>query len=277
MDLNFDLEGWRTLFAFGYAILSAALMIGGISCVWSYAAQIVDWKWNPQRLADKNAERREKNPDAPLIKVNWRRARIQQIVVMRLGYPLGLIVLGAMAYHWFVSFNATTYGIIAIGWFIGTVPRNIWAWAAMHAVNNKLHQDNPELNHRFTYTCGENLRHHYKWAFSKQEQYTTRKRKTEFFYTRLTWLNPAIRLILDIVQFRWLGQLYQLRTVAPLLVYGIGSLFWPIAGTISVFYHCFSAAEQDKELKPWWVGRKHEPKRAKTKRPAPSNKSLVKS
>lgn len=280
LDLHWLDELWG-LWYFG--LCAAVLLLAGISCCWSWLAQVVDWRWDrgPESVyAKKNAERTKKG--LPSIKVNWFRARAQQNAGLRLGYPLGLLGIAAMAYTWHMSYqgnhgmNMGVYGVFAILWFVSTPLRYIWRIKISYRLNrlwvNDLRKlgmveesnwiptsDQPYASTRtrvFSGSASKVIRQHFRWAIATHRG--NERVKKEYFYVHLTWLNPVINFVLDGLKLRFLGCF---SLVVPIAAYGLASFVWPVALVFSVFFNGFEASEQNVALsaRPWWRSSRSEP------------------
>ncbi|MGF7228396.1 MAG: hypothetical protein ACQR33_00225 [Candidatus Saccharibacteria bacterium] len=268
-----------------YGLAALVLLGAAIFDTRSYIAQLVDWRWDRTstgKLAKVNAKY-EADGERP-VKVNWARARIQQYAVARMCIPLGLLVLGGMAYSWHQASHWSFYawGPYAIGaaaWFLSTPLRYIWTVVVTCKINRKIVDDeiavgvdelmngiyvvgygtrkNPTIQViPYRYSAGQIIRHHFAWALSSRQTNSSRTPR-RYFHVHLKWMNPVINFILNRLKFR----LGAIKLFWPILAYGAASIVWPIAGLCAVFYMRGVAFDQSTppDSQPWFARKRSEP------------------
>lgn len=249
---------------------AGALVLSGITSVWSWANQFFNWKFQPARYEAKLAEVRANNKSAKVSvrepgKPRWRRARTQQIAVLRYAYPWGLLLLAAMSYLAYRSFSLTTYVYFAACWFVLTRSRFSHKVRAAAKHNRKVHDDGQVTGHRlFQHSANEIIRHHYAWAFTAPSFTGKLKKhqKTIYWYYGpkiiRTPVNWACNAVMTVLHFSWLDKLFHFRVVLPLIAYGTLALAWPVTGTIAVlanaeFIYAKDNDQREPDVEPWWT------------------------
>ncbi len=250
---------------------SAALVLAGVTSIWSWANQFFNWKFKTKRFDDMLAEIRAKNAKNPRVEdeepkePKWRRARMQQIAVLRHGYTWGLPLLGAMAYLVYRDFDLKVYVAFGAGWFLLTRVRFSHVVRATVKLNKRIHEDGKTPGHRlFTHTAQELIRHHYEHAFGAPSFASVPKkhrRKIYWYFGPAIFRYPVNWLcngVMTIVKFGWIRKLFHLRLVMPLVVYGALALVWPLWGAITVLYNTADIADKDHDRteprwSTWWA------------------------
>jgi hypothetical protein len=266
---------------------SAALVLAGVTSIWSWANQLFNWKFKTERFEAKLAEVQAYNAENPPPKVQirepkqpkWRRARMQQIAVIRHGYPWGLLLLGAMAYLVYRDFDPKVYVAFGACWFLLTRVRFRQVVKATVKLNRLIHEDGKTPGHAlFTHTAQELIRNHYEHAFGVPSfvgEPKKHQRKLYWYYGWAVFRYPVNWLcngVMTIVKFGWIRKLFHLRLVLPLVIYGALALLWPLWGAITVLYNVADIADHDHDrTEPrwgtWWAWFTPEPALPNTKKP----------
>lgn len=214
--------------SWAYSIFAACLLIGFIAGVWDYL-RAWDIKFDKQ-VAEQNGR-----------KTNWPKARRQQVVVSLLGLPLGLIVLGLLAYHNSVSFTVQTYAMISIGWFLSAPLRRFWQTAVSIRVELAMRRYGLRTAEVYAHEPWAATKEYYRRGMARRPNPLRKSRKV--FIGRLRWLNK--------ISWLWLW-IRHIRVALPILTEALASLVWPFTATFMVFHHSIVAAD-GLTLSPWWA------------------------
>jgi hypothetical protein len=219
----------HTFAAWAYAIFLAALLAGLIAGVWDYA-RAWDIKFD-KAVAEQNNR-----------KINWAKARKQQVVVPFLGLPLGLIVAGLMVFHFLVSFTWQTYTLIAIMWFLSAPWRRLWQIYTAIRVENHLHRHGYREPEPYRFGALHATRTWYQNGMKRKPRLDAKKSR-KVFIGRLRWLNK--------ISWLWLWMRH-IRLAVPVLAEAGLSLVWPFTAMFMTFHHSHEAAD-GVTLYPWWA------------------------
>jgi hypothetical protein len=258
------------VFVWLYAIGGSALVLGGITCIWSWANQLFNFRFKKERYENKladirtankqNPRKEEREPKTP----RWRLARAQQIGVLRYGYPWGLLLLAAMGYLVHSGFDTTFYVAFTACWFVLRHVRYSHKVRRIVKLNAKIHQDGFVPGHKLLQrSAREYIEHHYSWGFSEPSfvgNYKKPQRRSFWYYGPAVLRVPVnwiCNLVMTILKFGWLRKLFHLRAIAPLICYGTIDLFWPLTGPIAVLINTSDIMEKDHDrseldTEPWW-------------------------
>lgn len=250
---------------------SAALVLAGVTSIWSWANQFFNWKFKTERFDSKLAEVKAYNAKKPKVEIRepkepkWRRARMQQIAVLRHGYTWSFLLLGAMAYLVYRDFDLKVYVAVGACWFLLTRVRFRQVVRATVKLNRLIHEDGKTPGHRlFTHTAQELIRHHYEHAFGVPSfvgEPKKHQRKLYWYYGPAIFRYPVNWLcngVMTIVRFGWIRKLFHLRLVLPLVAYGATALVWPLWGAITILWNVNDIADKahdktEPRWGTWWA------------------------
>lgn len=267
------------------AIGGIALVIAGVTSIWSWANQFFNWKYDSKRYQDKLKEIKAANKANAKVEIRepkmpkWRRARAQQIGVLRYGYPWGLLLLAAMGYLVYSGFDTKVYIIFAASWFVLRHVRYSHKMRRIVKLNRVLNQDGFVPGHKLLpRTAREYIRHHYDWGFSEPSfvgKFKKHQKKIHWYYGPAIFRYPVnwtCNAVMTVLKFRWLRKLFHLRVVIPLVWYGTIDLFWPLTGAMAVLINTAVIMSDDHDTEapdtePFWALDSPEPPYA---RPLPA-------
>jgi hypothetical protein len=218
----------HTFAVWAYAIFGAALLAGLIAGAWDYA-KAWDIKFD-KTVAEQNNRR-----------IDWTKARKEQVVVPLLGVPLGLIVVGLMAYHLLVNFTWEMYTAISILWFLSAPWRRLWQFAVGIRTERSLHRHGFREPAPYAQGALTATREYYRNGMARKKNLNKKSHKV--FIGRLRWLNKISWL------WRWV---MHIRLALPVIIDAVLSLVWPFTATWMVIHHALEAAA-DVKLYPWWA------------------------
>ncbi len=211
-----------------YAIIGACLLVGFVPSIWDFA-RAWDIKFDKQ-VAEENGR-----------KINWAKARKQQVVVPFLGLPLGLVVLGLLAYNYWVDFTWRAYTFISIAWFLSAVLRRLWLIAISIKVEHVMHRYGFRAAEPYRLGTWVAIKDYYRRGMARKHNPYRRNHKV--FIGRLRWLNK--------ISWLWLW-VRHIRVALPILTEALVSLIWPFTAMFMVFYHSHEAAD-GLTISPWWA------------------------
>lgn len=233
----------------GYAAFLFIGIASAIGGTWKLWRAWFDLGWSAEK-AEKN--RRD---------VNWNKARYQQVGTFQVGIPLGIVVMGLMAWHG-ITFSWLVYLFIGAVWVITAPVRNVLTIAAGIRLLNKVYHQPGAIKcypSEYPRTLKQAVSVYYKWGLRPADPAVKTEEKRPLFDERLAWANGIFALL----------RLPNVAVVARVAGYIgleiLGGLIWPIVAFWSVFY----AVEriENLHLKPYWASSK-----ARTN-PAPLPKS----
>lgn len=181
-------SGLRLLAAAYFTLVLIAFAVGAVRSNWERFLAF-DSKWSQDEVDRANGGSESVGFAQ---KINWRMARIQQAVSLRFSMPFGAVVLLAMFYFVWNSFNFTSYVIIGLTWwFVGPVVR-LWWIRTVRRANQHLDKHGLLEAGEVRIVCGtwRLFRFYMNWGLAGAG---TMERRS--FRGRLRLLNPLLTLI----------------------------------------------------------------------------------
>lgn len=256
-------------------VIAVSLLAALFPLTRSWLGQLIDWKWDPQRLRDHQQQVREHNAkpenrdrQRPMLKkVLWRRARTQQYVAKGVGIPMGLGLIAIMVFQLKYGITPEIYAWGVIVWFF-TAPVRYWLTMRVSVkLNRQRYQDFLKHPEEFgpaepmELTAWQLTLKHYRWAMrtpaSEKNQKVVAYSNTRF----ARFLNAAASWI---VNFGKLGWLWHIWTAIVILFTAAKALVWPLAYVLSMINSIIVAGEprptryaSDRyKVQPGWVSDK---------------------
>gem|GEM_PF-1459735 len=232
-----------------YAVLAFVLLVSAMKGPWPYYKA-----WDVKFSEDYARE------NGRMIDVE--QARELQVIVWRLGFPLGFIVLAMLAAHLYVTLvglpaleqfgspSVVAYICLAALWFLSAPLRRLWVLGTAIKVEKRLLEHGLIKSSRLAAFSAWGLTSLYYGTAAEQPENAGRPRR--LFIGRLRWLNQ--------ISWLWRWVLY-LRIVKGIVIEFLESLIWPLTATAMVIVHCVYVMDKRDELYPWWgINRKRHPR-----------------
>lgn len=260
-------------------VIAFCLLISLFSATRSWYGQVIEWKWNPENLRRHqeevrahNAKPENRNNQRPILKeARWHRARTQQYVAKYVGIPMGLGLVGMLAYQVKIGISFEVYAWGAIIWFFTGWLRFWLTMRVSVALNRQRYIDGQKYPKEFgvgqpmELTAWQLTVKRYRWATRTP---ASDKHQVTIVYQneRLFWLNSVASAI---VNFGKLGWLWHIWTAIVVLINAALALVWPATYVGSMILAIVRARETRPEkrtdygrnidlhkIMPWWVSKK---------------------
>lgn len=239
------------LFGLLYLALVIGVVVEMVILSWEYI------KGFDLKFSEENAEKFGR-------KLDVHKARASQSAVHSFAAPFGLIILGLVYLHYWVSFTPYTYAYIAVGWLLSAPLRRLWLIsstirAGKRLVKLGLHDQSFASKQRALQATRQYYAIGLEGISSKRV-----KKGRGLFAMRLRFLNK--------ISWMWQWMRY-LRVVGPVFVEVIASIVWPVTSVAHLYRHTASIVDNntvdayvrspsDSEpyratqlYDPWWDGK----------------------
>lgn len=239
-------SGWGIAAALCFSVVVLIFLIGGWNSLTEWA-KAADAKWDKERIDADNAKPENRGDQ---YEIDWRKARLQQVVSWQFSVPFAALVLASLAALLWWSFNWTGYVSIGVAWFVFAPLLRIWWIRTVVRANRSLnkHQLLKPNEIIITGTTWQVYRYYMAWGLAKKRV----RRQRRIFRYRFRKFNFLFHLL----RLDWI----RMRLLLPLLQWLFYVAVWPLAMVWSVF-----------ELTQNIVGKKYEGRKRFGLKPAWAN------
>jgi|GEM_PF-3185650 len=217
-------------------LISAWRSLGDLAKAW-------DSNWNKDGRLEEDKNKLEYRGDGYTI--NFRKARLEQAVILRFSIPLSMLVLASMAYLLWRDFSWVGYWHIAVAWFIFAIPLRIWWIKTVKRASKSIfkHGLMEKYDRRIEGKTWAVFKFYVAWGVAKKNAKVNKR----FFRYRLRRLNGLFSFLrLDLVS---------MRLLRPLFYWLFYVAIWPVAMVVSIFVLTHKIMDEDRHfsLKPQWA------------------------
>jgi len=228
------------LFSLLYLALVVGVVVEMVILSWEYI------KGFDLKFSEVNAEKFGR-------KLDVYKARASQSAVHSFALPFGLIILGLMCLHYWVSFTPYTYAYIAVGWLLSAPLRRLWLiYSTIRAGKRLVKLGLHDQSFASKQSALQATRQYYAIGFEGISSKRVKKGRG-LFAMRLRFLNK--------ISWMWQWMRY-LRVAGPVFVEVMTSIVWPVTSAVHLYRHTASIVDNNTGDSYVRTARGSEPERA---------------